>query len=98
MFDIRRFPERAREFPDETMPKTAHKVKVRPVITGREAGLGHAHFCSMCRSNFCSMKITQDVRKYAEEHGLTEDEALQQGLEQKAVEFVTSGAEIYKKA
>jgi len=44
------------------------------------------------------MKITQDVRKYAEEHGLTEDEALQQGLEQKAVEFVTSGAEIYKKA
>ena len=82
-FNLGLDPERAREFHDETMPKQAHKV---------------AHFCSMCRPNFCSMKITQDVRKYAEEHGFTEDEVLQQGMQEKAVEFVKSGAEIYKKA
>jgi len=82
-FNLGLDPERAREFHDETMPKQAHKV---------------AHFCSMCGPNFCSMKITQDVRKYAEEHGFTEDEVLQQGMQEKAVEFVKSGAEIYKKA
>ena len=76
-------PEKARSFHDETMPKEAHKV---------------AHFCSMCGPNFCSMKITQDVRDYAAKQGITEDEALKKGLEEKAVQFVKSGAEIYKKA
>ena len=65
-------PEKAREFHDETMPKEAHKVKVRPYY-GREAGLGHAHFCSMCGPNFCSMKITQDVRDYAAKEGMKVD-------------------------
>jgi phosphomethylpyrimidine synthase len=66
---------------DETMPKEAHKV---------------AHFCSMCGPNFCSMKITQDVRDYAEKLGLSEDEALKKGMEEKAVEFKKTGARIYK--
>jgi len=82
-FNLGLDPERAREFHDETMPKQAHKV---------------AHFCSMCGPNFCSMKITQDVRKYAEENGYTEDEVLQQGMQSKAVEFVKTGGDIYRKA
>lgn len=76
-------PDRAREFHDETLPKEAHKV---------------AHFCSMCGPNFCSMKITQDVRDYAREHGLESEDALRRGMEEKAVEFRQSGAEVYRKA
>ncbi|MCU7843684.1 MAG: phosphomethylpyrimidine synthase ThiC [Candidatus Thiodiazotropha sp. (ex Monitilora ramsayi)] len=74
-------PERAMEFHDETLPHQAHKV---------------AHFCSMCGPHFCSMKITQDVREYARSQGVTEDQALKQGMEEKAVEFKQQGAEIYK--
>ena len=44
------------------------------------------------------MKISQDVRDYAAAQGVSESEALKQGMEAKAVEFVTSGAEIYRKA
>ncbi|WP_303902575.1 phosphomethylpyrimidine synthase ThiC [Thiohalomonas denitrificans] len=76
-------PDLAKEFHDETLPKEAHKV---------------AHFCSMCGPNFCSMKISQDVRDYAAEHGLDSEEAIQQGLEEKALEFRKSGAEVYRKA
>ncbi len=75
-------PERAREYHDETMPKEAHKV---------------AHFCSMCGPNFCSMKITQDVREYAAKQGITENQALEKGMQEKAIQFVKSGSEIYKK-
>ena len=74
-------PERAMEFHAETLPHQAHKV---------------AHFCSMCGPHFCSMKITQDVREYARSQGVTEDQALKQGMEEKAVEFKQQGAEIYK--
>ncbi|MFN4263404.1 MAG: phosphomethylpyrimidine synthase ThiC [Thioalkalivibrionaceae bacterium] len=80
-FNLGLDPERAREYHDETMPKQAHKV---------------AHFCSMCGPNFCSMKITQDVRDYAAAQGVDEREALHRGLQEKAIEFVTKGAEIYK--
>ncbi|APZ41817.1 phosphomethylpyrimidine synthase ThiC [Acidihalobacter ferrooxydans] len=80
-FNLGLDPEKAREFHDATLPKQAHKV---------------AHFCSMCGPNFCSMKITQDVRDYAAQQGLNEDEALRKGMEEKAVEFVKTGAEIYK--
>ncbi len=76
-------PERAREYHDETLPKQAHKV---------------AHFCSMCGPNFCSMKITQDVRDYAAKLGTDEQAALSKGMEEKAIEFKKSGAEIYQKA
>ena len=82
-FNLGLDPERAREYHDETLPKDSAKV---------------AHFCSMCGPHFCSMKITQDVREYAREHGMSEQDALQQGMTEKAVEFVKGGAEIYKKA
>ncbi|VAX13134.1 Phosphomethylpyrimidine synthase ThiC [hydrothermal vent metagenome] len=74
-------PDRAQEFHDETMPKQAHKL---------------AHFCSMCGPNFCSMKITQDVRDYAAAQGLDDAGALQKGLQEKAQEFVETGSEIYR--
>ena len=80
-FNLGLDPDKARGMHDETMPKDAHKV---------------AHFCSMCGPNFCSMKITQDVRDYAASQGLTEDEALKKGMEEKAVEFKREGARIYK--
>ncbi|MEW8627545.1 MAG: phosphomethylpyrimidine synthase ThiC [Candidatus Thiodiazotropha sp.] len=74
-------PQRAIEFHDETLPHQAHKV---------------AHFCSMCGPHFCSMKITQDVREYAKTHGVSDGEALQQGMEEKSVEFKQQGSELYK--
>jgi len=57
-----------------------------------------AHFCSMCGPHFCSMKITEDVRKYAAEHGVTEQDALKRGMEGKSREFQEKGAELYAKA
>lgn len=54
------------------------------------------HFCSMCVPHFCSMKITQDVRDYAAEHGLNEESALTEGMKEKAASFVASGGEIYQ--
>ena len=82
-FNIGLDPAKAREFHDETMPKDSGKV---------------AHFCSMCGPKFCSMKISQDVRDYASSQGISEDEALAQGLHEKAAEFVESGAQVYRKA
>jgi phosphomethylpyrimidine synthase len=52
----------------------------------------------MCGPHFCSMKITQDVREYAAKQGLSDADALEKGMEAKAVEFVQAGAEIYSKA
>jgi phosphomethylpyrimidine synthase len=52
----------------------------------------------MCGPHFCSMKITQDVRDYAAQQGLRDADALEKGLEAKAIEFVKAGAEIYRKA
>ena len=76
-------PETAREFHDETLPAEGAKS---------------AHFCSMCGPHFCSMKITEDVRKYAAQHGISDEAALQEGLKQKATEFAKSGSEVYAKA
>ncbi|HSW51901.1 MAG TPA: phosphomethylpyrimidine synthase ThiC, partial [Sulfuricaulis sp.] len=82
-FNLGLDPEKAQEFHDETLPQEGAKL---------------AHFCSMCGPHFCSMKITQEVRDYAASQKLSEEEALQKGMEAKAVEFVKQGAEIYKKA
>ncbi len=82
-FNLGLDPDKAREFHDETMPKDAGKV---------------AHFCSMCGPKFCSMKISQDVRDYADSQGVSEDEALQKGMQEKSAEFVESGAQVYRKA
>ncbi len=82
-FNLGLDPDKAREFHDETLPKDSAKV---------------AHFCSMCGPHFCSMKITQDVRDYAAQQGMSDQDALQKGMEVKAIEFVKQGAEIYRKA
>ena len=82
-FNLGLDPEKAKEFHDETLPKDAHKS---------------AHFCSMCGPKFCSMKITQDVRDYAAEHGVDEIVALDEGMAEKAAEFRAQGAEVYRKA
>jgi phosphomethylpyrimidine synthase len=61
-------------------------------------GAKSAHFCSMCGPQFCSRKITEDVRKYAAELGVKQEEALQKGMKEKSREFVEKGAEVYAKA
>ncbi len=66
-----------------------------PRQTLPQEGAKTAHFCSMCGPHFCSMKITEDVRKYAAEQGLSESEALASGMQDKAREFAERGAEIY---
>ena len=43
------------------------------------------------------MRITQDVRDYADRHGVSADEALQHGMEEKALEFKNTGAQLYRK-
>lgn len=80
-FNLSLDPEKARAFHDETLPRQAHKV---------------AHFCSMCGPNFCSMKITQDVRDYAEKENLGVEIVLERGLQEKAEEFTREGGEIYR--
>ncbi|HEY7905164.1 MAG TPA: phosphomethylpyrimidine synthase ThiC [Casimicrobiaceae bacterium] len=82
-FNLGLDPDKAREFHDETLPQHGAKL---------------AHFCSMCGPHFCSMKITQDVREYARKEGLAEADALAQGMQAKAVEFVKQGAQLYTKA
>jgi len=82
-FNLALDPVTAREFHDETLPQDGAKT---------------AHFCSMCGPHFCSMKITEDVRKYAAEQGIAEEEALKKGMEEKSKEFVEKGAEVYAKA
>jgi len=82
-FNLSLDPETAREFHDETLP---------------QEGAKSAHFCSMCGPHFCSMKITEDVRKYAAEQNISEEEAVKKGMEEKSKEFVGKGAEVYAKA
>ncbi len=78
-FNLALDPETARAFHDATLPAEGAKV---------------AHFCSMCGPKFCAMKITQDVREYAQAHHLSPEKALQAGLDEKAREFVKLNAEI----
>jgi len=79
-FNLSLDPTTARAFHDETLPKESAKL---------------AHFCSMCGPKFCSMKITQEIRDYAERHGLTTQAALEAGLKEKAAEFREKGSELY---
>ncbi|WP_256005798.1 phosphomethylpyrimidine synthase ThiC [Pedobacter deserti] len=79
-FNLALDPDTAMEFHDETLPAEGAKV---------------AHFCSMCGPNFCSMKITQDVREYAAKQGVEAEEALAKGMEEKSKEFSEKGSEIY---
>ncbi|KAF0094124.1 MAG: thiamine biosynthesis protein ThiC [Puniceicoccaceae bacterium 5H] len=79
-FNLALDPDKAREFHDETLPQEGAKT---------------AHFCSMCGPNFCSMKITEDVRQYAAEKGVGAEEALDEGMAEKAREFREKGGEVY---
>jgi phosphomethylpyrimidine synthase len=82
-FNLGLDPERAREYHDQTLPKEAHKL---------------AHFCSMCGPQFCSMKITQEVREYAAAHGhASVDEARRRGMAEKSVEFRRDAARVYRR-
>jgi phosphomethylpyrimidine synthase len=81
-FNLGLDPDTAREYHDETLPKDSAKV---------------AHFCSMCGPKFCSMKISQEVRDYANEHGLDGDqEAVMKGMEEQAEKFRQKGSELYQ--
>ncbi|MDZ4396750.1 phosphomethylpyrimidine synthase ThiC [Hydrogenophaga sp.] len=79
-FNLGLDPDTARSFHDETLPKDSSK---------------EAHFCSMCGPKFCSMKITQDVRDYAAKKGLSEADALAEGMAAKSAEFKAGGGEFY---
>lgn len=79
-FNLSLDPERAMEYHDETLPAEGAKI---------------AHFCSMCGPKFCSMRISHDIRKYADENSLEEKLAMESGMKEKAEEFKKSGAEIY---
>jgi phosphomethylpyrimidine synthase len=80
-FELSLDPETARVYHDETLPAEPAKT---------------AHFCSMCGPKFCSMRITQDLRDYAEAHGVSPEQAIGLGMTEKAAEFVTSGADVYQ--
>lgn len=82
-FDLALDPDTARAYHDETLPAGAAKT---------------AHFCSMCGPKFCSMRISQDVRDYAATHGVSDEEALELGMEEKSVEFVQRGSTVYPAA
>ncbi len=81
-FNLSFDPETAREYHDETLPEEGAKV---------------AHFCSMCGPHFCAMKITQEVRDYAQRMGISEDQALARGLAEMKDEFRKRGSEIYQR-
>jgi len=81
-FNLGLDPDTARAFHDETLPKDSAKV---------------AHFCSMCGPKFCSMKITQEVREYAAENGLTDEQkAIEAGFAEQAERFKDEGSVIYR--
>jgi len=73
-------PETAGSYHDQTLPAEGAKL---------------AHFCSMCGPQFCSMKITQDIRDYAKQKGIDAQEAVEEGMREKAKEFLGKGARVY---
>ena len=80
-FNLSLDPDRARDFHDQTLPQENAKT---------------AHFCSMCGPHFCSMKISEEVREYARQHGVKADgKVLEDGMKEKAKQFVESGSELY---
>ncbi|MED1810910.1 phosphomethylpyrimidine synthase ThiC [Bacillus subtilis] len=80
-FNLSLDPERALEYHDETLPAEGAKT---------------AHFCSMCGPKFCSMRISQDIRDYAKDKEISEWEAIEEGMKEKAEEFVNQGSQLYK--
>ena len=80
-FNLALDTEKAQEFHDETLPSDQAKS---------------SHFCSMCGPRFCSMKITEEVREYANAKGLEENQAIDAGLEERSKKFQEQGSEIYR--
>ena len=82
-FNLSLDPYKSKEFHDETLPQESAKS---------------AHFCSMCGPNFCSMKITQDIRDYASKYNISDIKvAVEKGMKEKSEEFAASGNKIYIK-
>jgi len=79
-FNLSLDPDTARAFHDETLPAEGAKI---------------AHFCSMCGPHFCSMKITQEVRRFAEEKGISEEVAVEEGMKERSEAFKQAGSEVY---
>jgi phosphomethylpyrimidine synthase len=79
-FNLALDPQTAIAYHDETLPAEPAKV---------------AHFCSMCGPKFCAMRITQDIRDWAQEHAVDPERAIEEGLKQKAQEFREQGATLY---
>tara|TARA_R110002050_G_scaffold104052_6_gene213325 strand:- start:30764 stop:32623 length:1860 start_codon:yes stop_codon:yes gene_type:complete len=79
-FNLGLDPERAREYHDETLPAEGAKI---------------AHFCSMCGPKFCSMKISQEVRDFAAENDIVDNEVIAKGFKEKSKEFKDKGSEVY---
>ena len=79
-FNLALDPDTARSFHDETLPAPAVQT---------------AHFCSMCGPHFCSMRISHDVRRYAQEHAITDADAIEIGVREKSEEFTKHGNRIY---
>jgi len=79
-FNLALDPETARSYHDETLPAEGAKI---------------AHFCSMCGPNFCSMKITQEVRDFADKNGLDSEEAIIKGMDEMSEKFKEKGGEVY---
>jgi phosphomethylpyrimidine synthase len=79
-FNLALDPETAQAYHDETLPAEGAKT---------------SHFCSMCGPKFCSMRITDDIRQYAAEHGLADEEAITEGMQEKSREFKQQGAALY---
>jgi phosphomethylpyrimidine synthase len=80
-FNLSLDPERAIEYHDQTLPAEGAKT---------------AHFCSMCGPKFCSMRISQDIRDFAKQQDIEEQQAIEMGMENKAKEFKENGSVIYK--
>jgi len=80
-FELAMDPDTARAYHDETLPAEPAKT---------------AHFCSMCGPKFCSMKISQDVRDYADALGVAAEQAVEIGLKEKALQFVEEGSQLYR--
>ena len=80
-FNLAMDPETAQAYHDETLPAEPAKT---------------AHFCSMCGPKFCSMRISQDIRALADAEGVPPEEAIEVGMQAKAVEFRSGGSELYR--
>ncbi len=79
-FNLSLDPDTARSYHDETLPAAPAKT---------------AHFCSMCGPKFCSMRITADIRKYAEERGLTSEQAIETGMQEMSEVFAEHDNKVY---